>query len=129
MPKENLGQLKDKKGQRIERKHTMKLWKLIVIAISDQKIFFKLINRQLDLALHKQMQSSKMEVHSQMMMTSEMPWRDYFHKLGTPDPNPQFDDSYLKQFEADIEVITRLNENSCDRSPAPITTEGSQPSH
>ena len=89
---------------------------------SDQKLFFKLINRQ-----RSTTSQADVILKNGSLLTDDDDirdaWRDYFHKLGTPDPNPQFDDSYLKQVEADIDVITQLNENSCEGSPVPITTE------
>ena len=89
---------------------------------SDQKLFFKLINRQ-----RSTTSQADAILKDGSLLTDDDDirdaWRDYFHKLGTPDPNPQFDDSYLKQVEADIDVITQLNENPCEGSPVPITTE------
>ena len=54
---------------------------------SDQKLFFKLINRQRSTTS----QADAILKDGNLITEDDdirIAWRDYFHKLGTPDPNP-----------------------------------------
>jgi hypothetical protein len=82
----------------------------------DQKLFFKLINKQRTnvcstntILVNDALVSEDVEVRRA--------WKSYFKDLGTPQDNPLFDQQYLERITADVATITNLNK-SCRQQAA-----------
>lgn len=83
----------------------------------DQKLFFKLINKQRTSSCN----TDTILVNDSLVSDPEEvrnAWKAYFEDLGTPQDNPSFDQEYMDVVDADIENIVDLVHSSFHQSPS-----------